>query len=109
MNLETAIEKIRTAKEPENPVLKEMVRIVKTQTHFGTEKFNMQPVVEERGVDKDKYLKEYGTYNRSEQDAVIHLASKLQSGGDDEDLEMEILIAEAEAEALILLLKLGKN
>jgi hypothetical protein len=54
--------------------------------NISSTKIDMSSVIEERGVDKQRYITEFKSMKRSEKDAVLYLAENLKSfGNSDKD------------------------
>ncbi len=75
---------------------------------LSSEKFDMEPVVEEQKLDKQLYLSHFGSFQRSEIDVLKTLAANLANEKEVEDVKSEdktkrIRIAKAKVKILLLL------
>ena len=101
----------------DNPVLEEMRTIVGKQTNnFANDsgitdvKYDMTATLEERGISKDDYIKQFGSINRSELDCVKNMV-KLIGGSttSNPDKERKKKLLQMKAKAALALLTLQSN
>jgi len=60
-------------------IISEKTENFKFPENISSTKIDMSAVIEERGIDKQRYITEFGSIKRSEKDTVLYLAENLKS------------------------------